>query len=143
MTQQGLSAASGISRATIAQLESGTSDPRLSTLVYLARALDVPLLLFLVGLPEARALAMLPGRMESTSLAVPPADQRRMERLVASGMLKDRLRAARLGATVTRQSEVASPCAAASAAIFSGILPGSGTVIGALLGELLEGTARP
>src|SRR5437588_10158254 len=59
LTQHDLAAAAGISRATVAQLETGSSDPRLSTVVDLARALGVAPMVLLAGIPEVQALAAL------------------------------------------------------------------------------------
>src|SRR5260221_2115723 len=59
LTQHDLAAAAGVSRATVAQLETGYSDPRLSTVVDLARALRVSPLVLLAGIPEVQALAEL------------------------------------------------------------------------------------
>jgi transcriptional regulator with XRE-family HTH domain len=138
VTQQDLSAKSGISRATIAQLESGYSDPRLSTIALLADALNVPLIFLLVGITDAQILAELPGRIQSAPLQISTQDLRRMQHLVATGLLKDRLRAARLGAAVAQRVAEASASVCVSAAIFSGILPGTGTVVGHALDQLLD-----
>lgn len=143
VTQHELSAKAGISRATIAQLESGYSDPRLSTVSLLAKALDVPMVLLLMGRVEARAIARLPQRFaEARGLEIPEADLRRMQALVSTGMLKDRLRAARLGAAVAQRLSGDSAPVFISTAIFSGILPGIGTVVGHALDHLIE-SARP
>lgn len=59
LTQDGLAQVSGLSRSTIAQLEAGEADARLSTIVALAQALEIqpPLLLF--GQKEWEALSTL------------------------------------------------------------------------------------
>jgi transcriptional regulator with XRE-family HTH domain len=136
ITQQELADASGISRATIAQIETGYSDPRLSTIVELARAMDLPAILLLIGLPEATALARVLDRAASYRPLIDSRDVARMKQYVASGMLKDRLRAAMIGATAVKTFSQ-KDLARVSAAIFSGILPGAGTEFGALLGEVM------
>ncbi len=168
LTQQDLAIASDISRATIAQLETGCSDPRLSTIVDLARALGISPMLLLIGPSEARALAELPQRVANAPLSLPAADVVRMRGYVASGMLKDRLRAAALGATIARDASRSGETSSRSndpgtadhgtavgsssaavwiwAAVLSAILPGEGTAIGAAVGQLLieqETTSSP
>jgi transcriptional regulator with XRE-family HTH domain len=136
ITQTELADLSNISRATIAQIETGSSDPRLTTIVQLARAIGIPPILLLIGLEEAQALAAL---LDSTKATPTPIDSRQVARMrqhVATGMLKDRLRAAKIGAT-TVESHSEKELARVSAAIFSAFIPGTGTQIGAMLGELL------
>ena len=152
LTQQELAEAATVSRATIAQLETGYSDPRLSTIVDLAAALGIPTIFLLVGLAEVQALASLlqspapsadPKSAASPAVPllltnVPAPDLARMHEYISSGMLKDRLRAARVGASVARAAGAVSSVTPVSAGIFSAILPGAGTVVGAALAELLE-----
>jgi len=156
LTQHGLAAAATVSRATIAQLETGCSDPRLSTIVDLATALGIPPIFLLVGVEEVRALAALllpppkspdgdstgPAAAPVFSPKVPAPDLARMQEFVRSGMLKDRMRAARVGASVARAAGPLSEATPVSAGIFSAILPGAGTVVGAALAELLAQKRR-
>jgi transcriptional regulator with XRE-family HTH domain len=143
LTQQELAAAADVSRATIAQIETGYSDPRLSTIVELAHALGITPLWLLSGTSEVLALASLRERptagdgagSAAGDLAVSAPDIARMHHLANTGMLKDRVRAARIGAAVARAAGKTSP-AVVAAAIFSAIHPGPGTTVGALLGEL-------
>jgi transcriptional regulator with XRE-family HTH domain len=144
ITQQELADAAQISRATIAQIETGNSDPRLSTIVELARALGLPAICLLVGLLEVKALAQMLDRTIEERPVIDPRDVKRMGHHIETGMLKDRLRAAMIGAeSVESYSEA--ELARITAAIFSAFLPGPGTAIGALLGELLSesSSARP
>jgi transcriptional regulator with XRE-family HTH domain len=139
LTQHDLAAAAGVSRATVAQLETGSSDPRLSTVVDLARALAVAPIVLLAGIPEVQALAALgQGLSGEHRVSVSPGDLVRLREYVASGMLKDRVRAARLGAAVARAGNETSMGIAVTAGLFSATLPGAGTVVGAELGRLLE-----
>jgi transcriptional regulator with XRE-family HTH domain len=136
ITQTELADLSNISRATIAQIETGSSDPRLTTIVQLARAIGIPPILLLIGLEEAQALAALLDLTRTTCAPIDSRQVARMRQHVATGMLKDRLRAAMIGATAV-ESFSEKELARVSAAIFSAFVPGTGTQIGAILGELL------
>ena len=142
LTQHGLAAAALVSRATVAQIETGYSDPRLSTIVDLARALGVPPYFLLVGVEEVNALIAMPEALAERPLHVPPGELERMRCLIRSGMLKDRIRAARIGAAVASEAGRQSPTAAISAAVFSAIQPDGGTAVGTVLGELAGTTRR-
>lgn len=52
MSLSELAQASGIARSTLARLEAGDVDPRRSTIVALASALDVPVSVFLADMPS-------------------------------------------------------------------------------------------
>jgi transcriptional regulator with XRE-family HTH domain len=142
ITQQELAERADISRATIAQIETGYSDPRLSTITDLAAALGIPSVVLLSGAEEVRAIVELleptghgavPGAQPSET--VPAGELERMRRYLRSGMLKDRMRAARIGAAVARAAG-GGPASEVCSAIFSASLPGPGTVAGIRLGRV-------
>jgi transcriptional regulator with XRE-family HTH domain len=136
VTQHELAHDSGISRATIAQIETGSSDPRLSTIVDLARALGLPTIFLLIGHAEVAALAEILNQTEIDRPSVEPRHVGRMAHYVSTGMLKDRVRAALIGAKSV-ESFSQNELTRVTAAIFSAFLPGAGTEIGAILGEIL------
>jgi hypothetical protein len=96
----------------------------------------LPAILLLIGMPEVRALAAVLDRTDGDRHSFDPRDLARMANFIDSGMLKDRGRAALIGATAA-ESFSETELARVSAAIFSAFLPGSGTEIGALLGDSL------
>jgi transcriptional regulator with XRE-family HTH domain len=128
-TQTDLAKAAGGSPATIAQLEVGEGDPRLSTIIDLATALDTSPMLLLMGEDELGAIANI-----SNADSLLSDDQvQQMRRLVSSGLLKQRLQAGKLGAIVAQGAGLS----AVGAAIGSGLLPGIGTAVGAAIGAYL------
>lgn len=131
ITQAQLAKESGISRATIAQLESGGTDPRLSTLVDLARALEVSPIVLLVGENDLRALMTIAEEDHSNLM---PEDQvEEMRRLISSGLGKQRIQAAAMGAAAASVAGLS----IAGAAIGSVLMPGIGTALGGVLGGIL------
>lgn len=142
LTQQTLADAADVSRATIAQIEAGIGDPRLSTIEQLARALAAPLTLLLFGPREFHALATVssaPGPVDLTT-ALAPSKLRTMNFLIDSGNPRYRLEAARLGIEALREAGMADPPHAVGAAIGSARLPGRGTLLAARLADLLHRT---
>ena len=138
LTQLELANASGVSRATIAQIESGLSDPRLSTVVDLAAAVGVSPIVLLVGREEVRALVEMPGDLATHPIKVTAPELAQMEQLVRTGMLSDRGRAARIGAAVARGAGESRPSVAVTAAIFSAFVPAGGAKAGISLGRLMD-----
>jgi DNA-binding XRE family transcriptional regulator len=143
MTQQDLAQRAHVSRATIAQIETGCGDPRLSTVAELARALELSPVLLLLGSLEVQALSAIHEGAIPSPMAIQPEKLERMRVFVQSGMLKDRLRAAKLGAAMVRGiSGAPSSAAVVTAAVCSPIFPGEGTRLGATLGQLMSRYAQ-
>ncbi len=137
MTQHDLAARSGVSRATIAQLESGGGDPRLSTIADVAEALGVSPIVLLAGHREVAALAGLVDQVKAQPVPLNEQDAARMRALAESSVDRDWRRAARIGAAASRAAGCPSPGATATAGLFSTVVPGRGTVVGTALGHLL------
>lgn len=137
-TQHDLAAASGVSRATIAQLEAGLGDPRLSTVIELAAALGVPPAILLAGPLELGAIAGVHDDLVRRPVAINAADLARMTEYSVPPTPRDRVRAARIGASVARAHGAASEGAGAIAGLFSIARPGAGTATGVALARLLE-----
>jgi transcriptional regulator with XRE-family HTH domain len=145
ITQDMLAEASGVSRATIAQIESGDSDPRLSTIVALAASLGVSALILLLSEREIAALAELvqdASRVNQISADISPDDIDGMRRLIQSGLQKRHRRAAKIGISAAQNAGFTAPGSSIGAAIGTLLLPGIGTVIGAVLGGLIQITSR-
>ena len=134
VTQHALAVNALVSRATIAQIESGSSDPRLSTIEELARALRISPLVLVVGREDIDALVSIPDALAERPIEIPPSQLQRMQRLVESGMLKDRIRAAQIGAALAIESGRV-PAAVITAAVFAAIQPLGGVALGTALGE--------
>jgi transcriptional regulator with XRE-family HTH domain len=151
LTQQGLADLSGVSRATIAQLEGGTGDPKLSTIQQLAEAVGVTTAVLLLGKAELEALATLTTRTLPAELLDNPA-VRTMRHLVETGFVRSRLEAAQIGVGLARKAnlvgiseegETAStaPTGEVGAAIGSFHAPGKGTLAGGHFALLLSTNA--
>lgn len=135
MTQDALATSSGISRATIVQIESGIGDIKLSTLAELAAALGTSPIVILMGEEEFSALDEMvraSGRVRKIQTALDRGpSQGADEQQVAEK------RAGKIGAQVAEAAGL-SRGAAVGAAIGTMILPGMmGTALGAVLGSIL------
>jgi transcriptional regulator with XRE-family HTH domain len=139
LTQQALALASGVSRATIAQLESGVGDPKLSTVQQLAEALSVSPTLLLFSKPDLHALATLTTRSVDNPALNSPAVST-MQHLVNAGFIRGRLEATQIGIGLAKRAgfpEESGPHAI-GAAVGSFHLPGRGTLAAAHFADLFS-----
>lgn len=139
MSQDQLATAAGVSRATVNQLEGGSTakgDPRLSTLVQLAAALGISPVFLILGRDELDAITEAPKSKEvknvTSHLTVEELEM--MRRLLRSGVAKNRTKAVEMGATAAATAGMPAG-AIAAAAIGTALLPGIGTAIGAVIGS--------
>jgi transcriptional regulator with XRE-family HTH domain len=144
VTQDNLAVVSGISRATIAQIESSNTDPRLGTLADLAGALGVsPSLLLLKASDIASLLHVVrQSSVERVLAELSPERVEEMNQLRRTGFQKDLLRLARVGIDAAESAGFTTPGAAVGAGIGSAILPGLGTAVGTIFGLALDPMAR-
>ena len=137
LTQQEVADASGISRATIAQLEAGTGDPRLSTLELLAATLHMPVHFLLLDQAAFRALAELIADAEAMAHSVEkPRDQ--LSRALSARRGQSRFQAATLGIDAAREAGLTGDAHRVGAAIGAARFAAEGTFLGAHLAYLLE-----
>ena len=144
ITQEQLAEDSGVSRATIAQIESGDSDPRLSTIVSLADAMEVNLLLLLLGRNELSAIKSMvqnQDELQKISESISDDDVNLMQANINSGLPKGQKRAVEMGANAVSSVGMVAAGSAVGAAIGTFLAPGVGTAIGAFLGSI-AGRAR-
>ena len=129
-TQSELAEEAEVSRATIAQIESGDGDPRLSTIIDIATSLQISPVILLLGEDELNSLIKLIKEFPKEN--IPEEDIEEMRRLLSSGLKKHKLKAAKLGAATTVG------LSSAGAAIGSVLMPGIGTIVGASLGAFMS-----
>jgi transcriptional regulator with XRE-family HTH domain len=141
VTQEMLATRSGVSRATIAQLEAGANDSRLSTLSDIATALEIsPALLFLSQADLAALARVIPrGELDRVLAHLPAGEVTHMNNLLASGLRRNLLEASLSGITAAEAAGFKSAGAIVGAGIGSTLAPGLGTAIGALFGAMWAG----
>ncbi|MEK8088755.1 helix-turn-helix domain-containing protein [Thermithiobacillus plumbiphilus] len=141
-TQEEFARAVGVSRATINQLEQGRGDPKLSTLVDIATALNISPILLLLSEADLDALIKAIGKVQDSS-----ADQtqdvghlEKMQRLLKSGLAKHREEAVDMALNSKSVLSMASlgKGTLVGAAIGTTLLPGAGTILGAALGRFMS-----
>lgn len=129
LTQTELAERSKVSRATIAEIESGMADPRLSTLISIAEALNTrPIMLLL---DEAAIHAAQEAGIRTSHLSeISQESINKMQEHLENDGTKGAQKAAKEGI----RSLGVGGGAAVGAAIGSVLMPGLGTIIGATLG---------
>lgn len=138
LSQDELAAEAGISRTTIVQLEGGEGDPRLSTLAAIAGALGITPVILLIGRDELTAIAnaSTSGEAERIRKHLSAEGIEDIQRLLRSGLSKNRSKAVAMGAGAATAAGFAAGAVAGSA-IGTALLPGIGTIVGAMLGSWL------
>jgi len=140
ITQDALALESGVSRATIAQIERGDTDCRLGTLSDLSAALGIfPALLLLKADDLTAFVQFVREAAVARILAHLPTDQiQSMNQLNNSGLPRDYLRVAVYGVRAAAAAGYRQRGAAVGAGIGSTVQPGLGTAVGALMGFVFD-----
>ena len=137
-TQQQLANASGVSRATIAQLEAGLGDPRISTLELLANAMHVTAVFLLLDQGAFRALVEV--KTDDAYLAT--LSRRRpleaLDHAINSGRYHGRMDAARLGVDAAHEAGLTGNAHSVGAGIGSARFASKGTFLGAQFAYLVD-----
>lgn len=141
LTQDQVSEASGISRATIAQIEGAIADCRLSTINEIARALRIcPLILLLRESDTANLLKhMLRSSVDDVLRHASPAKVRQMQQLKQTGLPRALVRVAQQGAEIARAAGYTNASSQVAAGIGSVHQPGTGTAVGTIFGAMVDG----
>lgn len=144
ITQGDLASKAGVSRATIAQIESGEGDPKISTVTDIAYALETSPVLLLLGSVELEAIVEV-ARDKNISMLTErfPQDQLdQIKRLLQSNMQKSQLRAAEMGVKAAQEAGLVGLMGTAALGAFIGtsLLPGVGTIVGGILGGVFSRT---
>jgi DNA-binding XRE family transcriptional regulator len=141
LTQDQVSEASGISRATIAQIEGAVADCRLSTINEIARALRIcPLILLLRESDTANLLKhMVRSSVDDVLRHASPAKVRQMQQLKQTGLPRALVRVAQQGAEIARAAGYTNASSQVAAGIGSVHQPGTGTAVGTILGAMVDG----
>lgn len=140
-TQHTLAALSGVSRATIAQIEAGIGDPRLSTIELLAAALGVPTAVLLFGKLEIRGIARLVLEPPTARQELDAGTLSTLEYLAGSGSPKNRLEAARIGIAWVQQQGHQEQAHAVGAALGAARYPAEGILVNAHLAHIMMAQA--
>jgi len=139
ITQAELADRAKTSRATIAQIESGDGDPRLSTLVAIAEALFVSPCVLLLGRIDISAFVELArSRGDWATSTGDDKDIEMLDELSSSPVVAKRRRAARMARDLASKRGFDGIGAAVGAAIGTVIWPGVGTLVGASLGVAVQ-----
>lgn len=136
ITQLALANNSEVSRATIAQLEAGLGDPRLSTIEQLASALHVTPSLLLLTPRELSALSALIHNLPIQAISGNTLST--IGHLVASPSIRAKLEAGRIGAEAVKGAGYDSPAHQVGAALSSSRGATSVIVFVALLAALAQ-----